>query len=200
MRVTVGRRGRVECSARLELPLGAARAWGRLRDFRRFAAQDFFHTDVRVEGGIPRAGAALEIPHRFGPFRVTRVGRILSWEEGRGYAFSDLSRRSPRAAFPHAYRYELHPLADDRCRLGISIRGRWTLRLLPRPLVRLWLAWAFSHIVRSVENELLAAALPPRPPAAANAIPRQSVSQQTAELNEMSAATVRPADMTSGSP
>jgi hypothetical protein len=164
IRIKVERRGRVECLARLELPLSATRAWGRLRDFRTFAAQDFFHTNVRVDGDAPRAGAALEIPHRFGPFRVTRVGRILSWEEGRGYRFSDLSRRRPRAAFPHAYRYELHPLGGDRCCLAISIRGRWTLRIMPRWLVRLWLAWVFSHIVRSVENQLLAAALPSREP------------------------------------
>lgn len=157
-RVTVGPRGRVDCFARLELPVGAGRAWGRLRDFRRFAAQDFFHHDVRVVGGVARAGAALEIPHRFGPFRVTRVGRILAWEEGCGYGFSDLSRRRPRAAFPHAYRYELRPLGGERCRLEISVRGRWTTRMLPRPLVRLWLVWVFSHIVRSAENEMLAAA------------------------------------------
>ena len=154
-RVTVGKRGRVECFARVELPLSARQAWGQLRDFGRFAAQDFFHAKVRIAGGVARTGAALEIPHHFGPFRVTRVGRILWWEEGCGYAFSDLSRRSARAAFPHAYRYELHPLDERRCRLEVSIRGRWTLRLLPRWAVRLWLAWVFSHIVRSVENEML---------------------------------------------
>jgi hypothetical protein len=96
---------------------------------------------------------------------VTRVGRILTWEEGRGYSFSDLSRARPRRAFPHAYEYALHPLEGDRCCLEISIRGRWTMRLLPRPLVRLWLAWVFSHIVRSIENELLAATIsPPQAP------------------------------------
>ena len=159
IRVTVGPRGRVECFARLELPLGAGRAWGELRDFRRFAARDFFHADVRVLGGVARAGAGVEIPHRFGPFRVTRVGRILSWEEGHGYRFSDRSRRRPGAAFPHAYQYELHPLGPDRCCLEISIRGRWTASFVPRPLVRLWLVWVFSHIVKSIENEMLAAAL-----------------------------------------
>ena len=156
IRVAVAKRWRVDCFARVELPMSAARAWGQLRDFRRFAAQDFFHAGVRIVGDVPRAGAALEIPHRFGPFRVTRVGRILTWEEGRGYSFGDLSRTRPRRAFPHAYRYELHPLDAEHCCLEISIRGRWTMRLLPRPVVRLWLAWVFSHIARSVENEMLA--------------------------------------------
>jgi len=156
IRVRVSRRWRVRCSGRIQLRMSAGRAWGQLRDFRRFAAQDFFHAGVRIDGNVPRPGAAVEIPHRFGPFGVTRVGRILSWHEGRGYAFSDLSRRSPGAAFPHAYRYALRPLGTDNCRLDITIRGRWTLRLLPRPLVRLWLRWVFYHIVRSVEKELLA--------------------------------------------
>ena len=155
IRVTVGKRGRVECFARLELPLSARQAWGQLRDFRRFAAQDFFHAVVRVAGGAARAGATIEIPHHFGPFRVTRVGRIIWWEEGRGYGFSDLSRRNARAGFPHAYRYELRPLEGDTCCLEITIRGRWTLRLLPRWAVRLWLLWVFSHIARRVELECL---------------------------------------------
>lgn len=88
IRVAVGRRGRVDCFARAELPVSQSRAWGQLRDFRRFAAMDYFHTCVRMAGGAPRAGAAVELPHRFGPFALTRVGRILSWDEGRGYSFS----------------------------------------------------------------------------------------------------------------
>jgi hypothetical protein len=158
-RVALQRTGRVECFARIELPLAIGRAWGQLRDFRTFAAQDFFHADVRVDGNGPRAGASIEIPHRFGPFRVTRVGRILRWEEGRGYSFSDLSRRGPRAAFPHVYRYALRATDVGGCALEISIRGRWTLRAVPRWVVRLWLLWVFSHIVRSVQNQLLGATL-----------------------------------------
>ena len=174
IRVTIRRTGAVECFGRFELPTGVGAAWCQIRDFRRFAAIDFFHGSVRVlGGGGVRAGAAIEIPHRFGPFRVTRVGRILSWEEGRGYAFSDLSARRPRRGFPHAYRYELHPQGPDTCCVEITIRGRWTLRALPRPLVRLWLAWVFSHIVHSAENELLRTCCgTPRPvgPIAARAV------------------------------
>ena len=155
IRVKVNARGRVECVARVELPMGAARAWGELRDLRRFASKDLFHTDVRIIGGAVR-GAALDIPHRFGPFRAERAGRVLWWAEGRGYAFSDLSRRDPHRAFPHVYRYELSPLNQQSCRLDIAIRGRWTTQWLARPLVRLWLLWVFSHIVRSVENDMLA--------------------------------------------
>ena len=152
--VMVTDRGRVECRAVMELPVGAGVAWGQLRDFRLFAAQDFFHAAVRVGPGGVRRGAALEIDHRFGPFRVTRVGRILQWEEGVGYGFSDLSRAGPRRGFPHVYRYRLWP-AGTRSVVEVTVTGLWTLRGVPRWVVRLWLRWVFSHVVSSVRNTLL---------------------------------------------
>jgi hypothetical protein len=145
----------VTCRAVIELPVSATVAWGQLRDFRLFAAQDFFHAAVRVEAGGVRRGAALEIDHRFGPFAVTRVGRILQWEENAGYSFSDLSRRGPRHGFPHIYHYRVWPAGDARCVVEVTIAGRWTMRAVPAWAVRLWLWWVFSHIVRSVENTLL---------------------------------------------
>ena len=155
MTVEVSDAWRVTCRASFEIPVSAASAWGQLRDFRRFAAQDFFHAAVRVAPGGPRAGAALELDHRFGPFRTTRVGRILHWRELDGYSFSDLSPRGPRAAFPHVYRYRLRPLSPQSCRVEITVAGLWTTPLLPRFLVRLWLAWVFSHIAASARNALL---------------------------------------------
>jgi hypothetical protein len=152
----VSRAWRVVCRAKMELPFSAAFAWGRLRDFRTFAAQDFFHAAVRVDAGGVRAGARLEIDHRFGPLSTTRVGRILKWDEGVGYSFSDLARAGPRCAFPHVYRYRLRPVGASRCVIEIIIAGLSTTRWLPRPLVRLWLLWVFSHIARSVQNTLLA--------------------------------------------
>ena len=146
--------GRVLCRAVVELPVSAGVAWGQLRDLRLFAAQDFFHEAVRVEAGGVRRGAALEIDHRFGPFAVTRVGRILQWEENVGYSFSDLSRRGPRHGFPHVYRYRLWG-AGEGCVVEVMIGGLWTARAVPKWMVRLWLRWVFSHIVRSVENTLL---------------------------------------------
>jgi hypothetical protein len=153
--VEVTRSGRVVCRAAVELPVSATVAWGQLRDFRLFAAQDFFHAAVRVDAGGVRRGAALEIDHRFGPFAVTRVGRILQWEENVGYSFSDLSRRGPRSGFPHVYRYRLSPAGDARCVVEVSIAGLWTLQGVPKWVVRLWLKWVFSHIVRSAHNTLL---------------------------------------------
>jgi hypothetical protein len=146
---------RVTCRATFELPRSHSVAWGQLRDFRRFAAQDFFHESVRVSPGGPRAGAELEIDHRFGPFRTKRLGRILHWRELDGYSFSDLSPRGPRSAFPHVYRYRLRALPPDRCQVEITVAGLWTTPFLPRPLIRLWLRWVFSHIAVSAHNSLL---------------------------------------------
>jgi hypothetical protein len=83
------------------------------------------------------------------------VGRILHWRELNGYSFSDLSPRGPRHAFPHVYRYRLRPLSPTRCQVEVTVAGRWTTPLLPRPLVRLWLAWVFSHVATSARNALV---------------------------------------------
>jgi hypothetical protein len=151
----VGDRGRVECAARVELPMSARSAWGQLRDFRGYASHDYFHAGIRIDGGVARRGARLRILHRFGPFEVVRRGRILWWEEGRGYSFSDTSMDGPRRGFPHVLGYRLHPIDDQRCVLHITVRGRWTARRVPRWAARLWLAWVFFHVVRRVENNLL---------------------------------------------
>src|SRR3954453_15510352 len=104
-RVRVGRAGDVCCRAALHLPMSAGAAWGELRDFTRYASQDTFHAEFRIEGGVPRRGARFTVTHRFLLFSVDRVGRILRWQElerstapsgcppGRpaGYSFSDLS-------------------------------------------------------------------------------------------------------------
>jgi hypothetical protein len=154
-RIEIKRSGAVECSAALELPLPATSVWGQIRDFHRYAQQDFFHADLEIEGGMPRPGARLKLTHRYAGVRIARAGRILVWREGIGFSYSDLSRSGPRHGFPHVLSYRLEPVGAAQCRLHVSVRGRWTARRIPRPLARLWLRWVFSHLVRSVQNELL---------------------------------------------
>jgi hypothetical protein len=156
--VRIIRAGRVDCRATLEVPLAASKVWGQLRDFRRFARQDFFHAEIEIDGrpdGVPRAGSTLHLTHRFFLFRVRRVGRICRWAEGSGFAFSDLSPRGPRRGFPHTFSYRLEPLTDDACRLHVRVSGLWTARWLPRPLAWLWLRWVMQFILQRVEAELL---------------------------------------------
>lgn len=185
-RVCVDRCGRVECVAELHLPLPASVAWGQLRDFRRSAAHDYFHSVIHVAGGVPRQGAALVLEHRFLLLRVRRVGRILRWREWRepsrgeagrggaaanrgggvpnpglaGYSFSDLSTAGPLVGFPHVFSYYLSAAGPEACRLQVVVRGKWTAQAVPRWASRLWLGWVFHHVVHSAQNQLLVAAAP----------------------------------------
>jgi hypothetical protein len=153
MQITIHPSGRAVCKATIQLPLAVTAAWGQLRDFPSSACHDPFHCDVRILEGVPRAGAKILLGHRHFFFRTSRVGRILRWDEGTGFAFSDLNRTDPRRAFPHVLSYELEP-ADAGCLLRVRVTGRWTAPV-PRWAGRLWLRWVFGHVVRTAENQLL---------------------------------------------
>jgi hypothetical protein len=155
MTIRINPRRVVRCDAALHIPLSGVCVWGQLRDFCRYAQQDFFHADIHIDGGVPRAGAALQLCHRYSGVRIERRGRILLWREGVGYSFSDLSHRGPRSGFPHVFSYRLQSLGEGTCRLHINVRGLWTARHLPRWCAWLWLWWVFSHIVRNIRRELL---------------------------------------------
>jgi hypothetical protein len=146
--------GRVRCEAVIALPMSARRAWGQIRDFHRYAAHDHFHAGFTIAGNVPRAGADLTIEHRYGPFGLQRVGRILRWREGDGWAFSDLSRRGRRVGFPHVLSMRLADTADG-CELAIRVTGQWTAPT-PRWVARLWLWWVMNAIVQTTRNQLLA--------------------------------------------
>lgn len=147
--------GRVHCQATIPLALSIGSAWGQLRDFRRYASHDYFHAAIHVSG-IPRQGAHLRLLHRYGCFHVERIGRILRWREGEGFAFSDLSHRGPRSGFPHMLSLRLEPMGDNRSLLHIAVRGQWTTRWIPIVVRRLWLGWVFAYIVSRTRNELMA--------------------------------------------
>jgi hypothetical protein len=154
---------RVVCDATIELPISAGAAWGQLRDFQSSARHDPFHSKIWIEGNVPKTGANLRIEHRYLLARATRVGRILRWEERVGFAFSDLREKFPSRAFPHVLSYRLEHLTNSTSRLRIRVGGRWTAPI-PRWLGRIWLWWVFSHVVRTVQNQLLRFALVIRRP------------------------------------
>jgi hypothetical protein len=155
MSVRITRGGAVDCRAALEIPLSATAVWGQLRDFHRYAQQDFFHAELMLETGFPKAGARLTLCHRYAGIRVNRIGRILVWREGIGYSFSDLSKRGPRAGFPHIFSFRIEPTAENSCRLHIRVRGLWTAKWIPVWAVKLWLIWVFAHVVRRIDNEIM---------------------------------------------
>ncbi len=107
MRIELDRRWVVNLHASFSLPIDAATVWRYMCDFQRFVCLDFFHQAVHLNGPAPRVGTHLRIEHRFVCFAVQRIGRILSWRDGRSYAFSDLSHR-PGRGFPQSCP-EKHP-------------------------------------------------------------------------------------------
>ena len=148
----------VRCKARIALPLSAATTWGQLRDFHRFASQDYFHAKIVIDGAMPRCGTSLRMLHQFAGIRTLRRGRILRWRENDGFAFSDVSLRGNRVGFPHVLSFRLEPTSPSTCLLHITVMGRWTAPVW-RWTARLWLRWVFAHIVHSTENQLLLFAL-----------------------------------------
>jgi hypothetical protein len=144
----------VHCEASIPIPMPLTTTWGQLRDFHRFAALDHFHASIKINGNIPRAGASMLILHRFGCFKIIRSGRILRWQENVGYAFSDLSTRGNHRGFPHVIALHLESQTLTSCRLHVRVDGRWTAPV-PKWIAKLWLRWVFSHLTRSIENQLL---------------------------------------------
>jgi hypothetical protein len=151
------RRGRVRLEHVVDLPLPAWAAWDELADVERFACLELFHRSLWIEGGRPRARAAIRLRHGVPGLAFDRCGRILRWQPGRGWSFSDLSRRGPRLGFPHVFDVGLTPTGPGSCRLVLRITGLWTLRILPRPLALVWLVVIFLKIALGFDLELLRA-------------------------------------------
>jgi hypothetical protein len=155
MMIRLGTRDRVDCSATIRLNLPAASVWGQLRDFRRYASQEYFHRDIRVAGGVVRQGARLRMLHAFAGISAERTGRILRWREGEGFTFSDLSLKGPHSGFPHVLSLRIESVDADVSVVHVCVRGRWTARWIPAFARRIWLFWVFAYVVARTRNELL---------------------------------------------
>lgn len=163
MKLIVDNRWRVRAKHTLELPIPASTVWGQMRDLRRFITIDPLHTHVRFsesshEKPIPQQGDALVIEHRFLRIGPDRISRVLKWDEGSGYAVSDLSKRGPTAGFPHVCIYSVQSAGERTSHLTIEARARWTATFLPRPLIKLWLWWILKSTAIWIEIELLSIA------------------------------------------
>jgi hypothetical protein len=135
----------------VEVPRPVAEVWSVVSDFERFACVDPFHTRVVLDGPAPRAGVGLALQHRAFGITLWRSGRLLTWHEGRGYAFSDVSSRGVHTGFPHVFFVTVQPRprrSDDSrsesttitC-VRIEVRGKWTARCLPHWLRHGWLRY-----------------------------------------------------------
>ncbi|MFM9956650.1 MAG: hypothetical protein ACKVZJ_01125 [Phycisphaerales bacterium] len=162
MKVCIDKRWGVRAEDVVEIGMPASAVWGQMKDFRRFLTLDPLHAEVVVTRDRPApqcaprspAGAKLLIRHRFLGVEVDRVGRMLRWREGQGFAMSDLSRRGTRVGFPHVCVYAIEPDGPSRCRLRVAAVGRWTATSWPRWLVRLWMCWVLAGTRERVRREM----------------------------------------------
>ena len=138
------RQGRnLEIVIALEVNRSPGELWNVVRDLPRFLTIDPFHDEITLMRDRPAVGVDLVLSHNAFGRRFLRFGRIVAWHEGAGYTFSDLSPRGPRTGFPHVFILEIEPGESPlgqpiRSRLTIRVRGRWTSRLAPVWLGRLW--------------------------------------------------------------
>lgn len=86
--------------------------------------------------------------------QILRVGRILKWTENVGYSFSDLSVRGVKKGFPHVYQYEIEPIDQMKCRIRVTVKGRWTAVRLPQWCIRLWLRFVMTITAMRIGAEM----------------------------------------------
>lgn len=135
---------RVQIVLDLRLPVDAL--WKRVSDLTSFLTIDPFHQQITLLGDRPARGADLVLHHNIFGIRLKRFGRLLRWQAGQGYTFSDLSGRDPRRGFPHVFMIDVTALdssldsLDEQSRLTITVCGKWTA-WLPLCVGRWWL-WA----------------------------------------------------------
>jgi hypothetical protein len=154
------RRGRdIGTSIELELAKSASEVWRQISDVRRFLVLDTFHDRVVLMRPQPAGGVDLALSHNAFGYKFLRFGRILYWREGQGYAFSDLSPRNPRQAFPHVFFIEI--VADgnqpDVTHLRIIVRGKWTHRWIPITIGRWWVYYVSCDHARILQKAMSAA-------------------------------------------
>jgi hypothetical protein len=136
-----GGRGRnVEIVIMLTVAQSGSELWEVVRDLPQFLTIDPFHDRVTLMRDQPAAGVDLVLSHNAFGQRFLRFGRIVEWREGLGYTLSDLSAGGPRTGFPHVFMVRIEP-GKNACvsELTIRIRGRWTSRLVPVGIGRLWI-------------------------------------------------------------
>jgi hypothetical protein len=135
---TGGKGRHIEAALALAIDQSPERLWHQISDLPRFLTIDPFHDQITLMRDKPAKGVDMVLSHNAFGRQFLRFGKILSWREGVGYTFSDLSARGPRVGFPHVFMVAIEP-ENTHSRLTIRIRGRWTSRLVPAWLGRLWI-------------------------------------------------------------
>jgi hypothetical protein len=147
-------RGKVSLRIEIELCRAAEEVWPEVADLTKFLTNDPFHVRLVVLQPPLKPGGAVRIDHRVFGLRFERRGRLLSFQEGRGYALSDLSVRDPRRGFPHVFIIDLEPLGPGRSLLSFRVKGKWTARWVPPFAARWWLLWVLYEEARLLRRAL----------------------------------------------
>ena len=132
----------------------AAELWNRVSDLPTFLTIDPFHDKVHLMRTRPAAGVDVALWHNAFGHRFLRFGRILRWNEGHGYAFSDLSAANPRTGFPHVFFVTVESLTSNRSRARIEIRGKWTSRWIPVRVGCWWIRYVCAEHARLIRKAM----------------------------------------------
>ena len=148
--IKLSTRWAVNAETSVVLDANTTEVWQVMELFSQFIAADPYHTNVTDAQGnclhaIPPRGTALRIGHGIGFTWFNRVGTLIRVVPQHSLAFTDLSPRGRAVGFPHVYRYQLTPINDRDCVLKLVVRGKWSARWLPRPLIKLWLWWVMTQ-------------------------------------------------------
>jgi hypothetical protein len=144
---------KLEIAMSLDVARSPANVWALISDLPRFLTIDPFHDQITLMRDQPAVGVDLVLSHNAFGRRFLRFGKIIAWQAGSGYTFSDLSPRGPKVGFPHVFMIKLQSLVPPNdqmplTRLNIIVRGRWTSRLVPVFLGRLWVWLVFREHAR----------------------------------------------------
>ena len=143
----------------LDVAQPQSEVWRIIADLPRFLCIDPYHTQVTPLCLDERPGVHLVLEHNAFGVRFRRFGRLLSWREGHGYSFSDLSALGPTRGFPHVFSVGLEPVGDAETgrswtRLTVTVKGKWTARWIPRALALSWLKYTCREHLRLLRGAL----------------------------------------------
>lgn len=147
----------VKLAMEFEVPVSKDRLWEFVADLRTFLTTDPYHRRVIAMRKPIVPGTHLAIEHGLLGVTFYRFGRLLSWQEGRGYSFSDLSARGGRRGFPHVFEVIVEPDRQsprDSSKLRIEVKGRWTARMVPAVLRQWWLKFTCRWHRRLLHRKL----------------------------------------------
>ena len=150
-----GRGSGVNVLIEIEVARPIEELWTMLADFPRFVTIDPLHTRIVVQATELKPGVELTIEHVVFGLTFLRHGKLLTWRDGRGYSFSDLSVKGALGIFPHVFDFAIEPIDGAGSRLTVSVRGKWTTRWFPRWLGLRWIGYVSREHARMLREPCL---------------------------------------------